>query len=120
MRIILDTGVFYYPEALSRLAELPHDIVVPAVALAERLRQVDGLDAAAFRRTLARAQVDVEAMGETQATRFAPRLTRDEWRDLSHDAFIAGHVETADELWTTNPEDFIRIGMPAGQIVAVP
>lgn len=122
LRIVLDTGVFYYPEALTRLAELPHDIIVPVVALAERLRQVerDGLDGGAFRRALRRAQVDVEPMREDHATRFAPTLTEDvDWRRLSHDAFIAGHVGDDDELWTTNPEDFVRIGLRAAQIVAV-
>ncbi|HUR70224.1 MAG TPA: PIN domain-containing protein [Candidatus Thermoplasmatota archaeon] len=122
MRIVVDTGVFYHPEALARLAERPQDIVVPVVALAERLRQVrrDGLDVAAFRRTLVRAHVDVEAMGEPEATSVATAaLDDDVWRKLSHDAFIAGHVQPGDELWTTNPEDFEALGVPRERIVRV-
>lgn len=123
VRIVVDTGVLYRPAALDALADSPLDIVLPVVALAERLRQVkrDGYDVAAFRRTLARAQIEVEALDEEAATRYALDLATDaEWRKLSHDAFIAGHVRGDDELWTTNPADFEALGVPRDRIVAVP
>lgn len=118
MRIVVDTGVFYRPGALLAL-----DVIVPVVALAERLRQVkrDGFDVGAFRRTLGRAQMEVEPLDETAATRYSlDRAVDAAWRKLSHDAFIAGHVRDDDELWTTNPDDFIALGLRRDQIEAVP
>lgn len=122
MRIVLDTGVFYRREALEALATSPHDIIVPVVALGERLRQVrrDGGDPLAFRRMLTRAQFEVEALDERAATRYSLTLAVDaEWRKLSHDAFIAGHVREGDDLWTTNPDDFVALGVPRERIVEV-
>ena len=122
LRIILDTGVFYRRDALDALATSQDDIIVPVVALAERLRQIrrDGGDPAAFRRALVRAQFDVEALDEPAATRYSLELEVDaEWRKLSHDAFIAGHVREGDMLWTTNPNDFEALGVPTAQIVRV-
>lgn len=123
MRIVLDTGVFYRREALEALATTQDDVIVPVVALAERLRQLrrDGGDVAAFRRMLDRAQFEVEPLGEAAATRFSTELDVDaEWRKLSHDAFIAGHVGEGDLLWTTNPDDFIALGLPPERIVRIP
>lgn len=123
MRIVLDTGVFYRREALEALATSQEDVIVPVVALAERLRQLrrDEGDVTAFRRMLARAHFQVEALDEPAATRYALALDVDaEWRRLSHDAFIAGHVREEDQLWTTNPQDFEAIGVPPSQIVRVP
>ena len=123
MRIVLDTGVFYRREALEALAHVQEDVVVPVVALAERLRQLrrDGGDVDAFRRTLRRARFEVEALDETAALRYAIGLDVDaEWRRLSHDAFIAGHLREDDVLWTTNPKDFQAMGVPAAQIVSIP
>jgi len=122
LRIVIDTGVFYRPAVLDALARSPHPIIVPVVALAERLRQLkrDGGDMAAFRRTLIRASVTIEPLDEPSALRHSLDLDTDaEWRKLSHDAFIAGHVQPDDELWTTNPNDFVALGVPADRIVTV-
>ena len=122
MRIILDPGVTFHREALVRLAELPHPILMPVVAFAERVRhlQRDGFDVEAFRRTLRRARVQVEAMTEEHALRYAGRLVDDEaGRKTSRDAFIAGHVGTDDVLWTTHAADFVKLGLRRDQIVEI-
>lgn len=122
LRIILDTGVFFRPDAIMRLAEAAQDIIVPAVVLAERMRQIerDGFQSMAFRRLLDRCHFVVEPLGEAEALRYTTRIHDDDrWNRLARDAMIAGHVGDADVLWTTNPRDFIEAGVPENQIVPV-
>jgi predicted nucleic acid-binding protein len=123
MRIVLDTGVFYRPAAIHRLAASPDDVIVPTIVLAERIRQVvrDGFDPAAFRRVIDRCPFVVEPLGEEAATRWTARLADDErWHRLARDALIGGHVGNGDVLWTTNPRDFHDVGLPEDQVVEVP
>lgn len=123
VRVILDTGVFFKPLALRRLADLPHPVVVPAVAFAERARQLAkrGVSADDFLSLLDRLDFSVEPFGPEEALRYAPRLGDDgEWRRLARDAMIAGHLRDQDVLWTTDPSDFLRLGVPADRVVAVP
>lgn len=42
-----------------------------------------------------------------------------DWERLNRHAFIAGHVGPDDELWATNPRDFLTLGVPEEQVVAV-
>lgn len=115
MRIILDTGMLFRPDALSLARESPHIVVLPAIALAERCRQLtrDGHDASALLATLHHAGVEVEPFTSTEAQRLPPH-TRDDatWRRHARDALIAAHVGARDELWTTNPRAFEALGIP--------
>lgn len=123
MRIVLDTGVFFRPEALAALASRPENVVVQAVALAERVRQLhrDKMDVAAFLAALEKAEFVPEALDPSAACALMPRVVDDaRWRRLARDAFVAAHVRPGDELWTTNPRDFLALGLPAEQVVAVP
>lgn len=123
-RIVVDTGVFFRPDRLRAAADDPRPFIVPAVAYAERLRQlaargVPAGDIAAF--AVAMRPV-VEAFDMTEAERFVPRtgtMPRARWRSLARDALIAGHVRPDDELWTTDPSDFRELGLAEAQIVAV-
>lgn len=122
LRIILDTGVLWRPRALEGALRLGARLVVPAVAFGERARQLQGQGVAVlqFLRSLARYGASVEPMGIAEASRYAPYI-RDaaSWHRLSRDAFIAGHVGRDDLLWTTNPRDFVAVGVPARQIVSI-
>lgn len=123
MRIVLDTGVLWRPAAIRDLATSPHEIVLPAVAFAERLRQLagQGRPPGPFEALIARMGITVEPFGKTEARRFVPRLTDDDrWRRLARDAMIAGHVGPDDVLWTTNPKDFHALGVPGEHLVEVP
>src|SRR5688500_12430318 len=121
MRIIVDTGVFYYPEKLRELARRITPVILPAVAYAERLRQLmaQRKPAGEFDRLLQRCKMTVEAFGETEARRYVLSLPDQNWRPLVRDAMIAAHVGERDQLWTTNPSDFRRLGVPAERIVEV-
>lgn len=123
VRIVVDTGVFFRPAALRRLAEVPYLVVVPAVAFAERVRQLakKGVAAEDFHALLDRLGFHVEPFGAEEALRVAPHVKDDaEWRRLARDALIAGHLRAGDLLWTTDPEDFLRLGVPKEQVLAVP
>jgi predicted nucleic acid-binding protein len=123
VRVILDTGVFFRPEALRRAAAMEAELVVPTVVFMERARQLrrDGGDVAAFAKRLAADGYVVEPFRASHALRFAVPLTDDQlWRKHFRDAMIAGHLEEGDELWTTNRRDFERIGVPREQIVDAP
>lgn len=116
--------MFYRPQALRRLASLPHDVIVPAVVFTERARQLAkrGVPPAEFEERLASNAFDVEVYGPREATRFAPAVHDDEaWRRLARDAMIAGHVREADGdvLWTTDPSDFQDVGLPEDALMAV-
>jgi predicted nucleic acid-binding protein len=122
MRIVIDTGVLFHPETLRSLARRREAAVLPAVAYAERVRQLrqQGRSLQEFNQFLSKFKVIVEPFGPVEAERYASRLPEEDWQDLIRDAFIAGHVEDGDQLWTTNPADFRRVGVPAERIVAVP
>lgn len=122
LRDVLDTSTFFYPAALARLALRHYDVVVPAVAFAERTRQLAragrGLDE--FLDFLGRCHYLVEPFGREQALQSPIRLVEDaRWRRLSRDAFIAAHVLEDDILWTANPRDFGELGVSSTQIVDV-
>jgi predicted nucleic acid-binding protein len=121
MSIVLDTGIFYRPDALRNAARLEDDIVVPAVAYMERLRQLvrDGGSRETFDRFLQSLDCAVQPFTRTEAARFAPLVSQDAWKRLARDAMIAGHVGPEDVLWTTNARDFLAIGVPANQVLAV-
>lgn len=123
MRIVLDTGVFYHPEALRRAARAETELVVPAVVFMERARQLrrDGRDVRAFAVRLIEDGYLVEPFRPSHALRYAVPLDDDRlWRKHLRDAMIAGHVGPGDELWTTNPRDFEAIGVPKAQVRRVP
>ena len=123
MRIILDTGVFFYPEALAMMRWYAAPIIVPSVVFAERARQLAriGVHEEALREKLDTFGATIEALGPAEATRFATRITDDKkWARLARDAFIAGHVRDDDRLFTTNVADFVEVGVPESQILEVP
>lgn len=123
MRIVLDTGVFYHPDTLRRATRMVAQVIVPAVVFMERARQLqrDGGDVDAFAHRLGEDRYVVEPFHVVQATRYAVGMGDDKrWRRHYRDGMIAGHVESTDELWTTNRRDFELIGVPPGQIHDVP
>jgi predicted nucleic acid-binding protein len=121
-RIILDTSSLWRPTALAAAQADPRPVVVPAVAYTERVRQVlaagrrqEELDGA-----LALNQIEVESFTIQHGMRFAAHIhDPTTWHRLARDALIAGHVGPGDELWTTDPQDFLDLGMPPEQVVAV-
>lgn len=122
MRIVLDTGVLWRPDALRRLAQLPNDVIVPAIVYTERARQIlrDGRSIEELDSALQANEFTVEAYSAEQATRYAVQIQDDnDWIRLARDAMIAGHVRDADLLWTTNPDDFEELGVPDEQILPV-
>lgn len=124
VRIVLDTGVFYRPDALESLASLPHDVAVPAVAFTERARQLAkrGIGPDEFADRLAANEFSIEPYGREQAQRLAPAIhDGGAWRRLARDAMIAGHVRLSqgDVLWTTNPEDFLEVGLDEKHVMSV-
>lgn len=120
-RIVMDTGMFFRPTALHEAARGPDDIVIPAVAYAERLRQMAARGSVpGFQHTVADLG-RIEPFGPREADRIMPGLGGLDpaaWYRLARDALIAGHVRPGDELWTTDPKDFVAVGVPERQIVA--
>lgn len=119
MRIILDTSVLWDKTAMRHLRAEPGIHILPVVAFAERARQFTarGWPLSGLWDLLAAAQVTVEAMDETCALRRTLAIVDDaSWGRLSRDAFIAGHVETDDVLWTRNVADFRAVGLRMDQI----
>lgn len=122
MRVIIDTGVLWKPEAIRRIKEDRRAAIVPAAAYAERLRQLqrDGRSRAEFDEWLDRLALTVEPLTRERAGRVLPALVDERaWRKLGFDALVASHLEPGDELWTTNPRDFEALGVPREQIVAI-
>ena len=122
MRIIIDTGVLWKPSIIEELAESGHELVVPALAFAERARQVakHGRDARTLQFLLHTAGIHVEALDADAASRYTTQLVDDEqWKSLGADALIAGHVGDEDVLRTTNPADFLALGLNSEQVHAV-
>jgi predicted nucleic acid-binding protein len=121
MRIILDTGAMFHPEVLRRTLQSKAPVVLPAVAYAERRRQLRaaGRSLDEFSTLLAAALIDVEPFTRAEADRL-PHMGDEPWRRMARDALIAAHVQAGDELWTTNPKDFLLLGVPRQQVVQVP
>lgn len=122
MRAILDTSALFRPAALADLARQAADMVLPAVAYAERLRQVSlrGQRKQEFDAFLVEMGVRIEPFGPDEAARFVPGLVDGPtWERLARDAMIAGHLGPGDLLWTTNPKDFLVLGVPKDQIMAL-
>ncbi|MHB8584884.1 MAG: hypothetical protein ACYDDF_03490 [Thermoplasmatota archaeon] len=125
MRVVLDTGVLYRPAALRRLAAEAWPVVLPATAFLERARQRSRDrtgDMETLESFLTAMGMRIEPFGPEEARR-SHRLVRArtdaEWRRMARDAQIAGHVGADDILWTTNPRDFLALGVPAAQVYAV-
>lgn len=116
MRIVLDTGVFFRPAALSAL--LDKVVVIPTVVVAERRRQLarDGQDIDRFLHLLESGNFELEPFDAAHALAM-PTITDDaRWRRHARDAMIAAHVGPDDVLWTTNPKDFLALGLKPAQI----
>lgn len=120
MRVVLDTGAFYRPQRLRALQGRQTEVVVPAVAFAERVRQIGraGGDVERFRLALARARFGVEPFGHAEALRM-PRPDDARWSRHARDAMVAAHLRRGDVLWTTNPRDFVELGLRPEQVVAI-
>lgn len=122
MRVILDTGVFFHPEALGMMEYFLADIVVPAIVFTERARQIarDGGDVARFERLLADIGATIEPFSHNEGKQHATSISNEHWARLARDAMIAGHVRAGDCLFTTNPRDFLDLGVPQEQIIEIP
>lgn len=122
MRIVVDTGVLGKADVLRIMVELPYEIVVPSVVVAERARQLarDGRRPAELLEALAANDMIVEALDLDRSLRYAPKIHDDErWAHLARDALIAGHVDEESILWTTDVEDFLEVGVPEDRIFPV-
>ncbi|HEX2021368.1 MAG TPA: hypothetical protein VHH36_01540 [Candidatus Thermoplasmatota archaeon] len=120
MRLVLDTSAFYYARALRRVPRGDR-VIVPAVAFAERARQLkrDGrASPAAFHGSLADRGWKVEAFREEHALRAAHLAPVDDarWQDLARDVLVAAHVRPDDVLLTANVGDFLALGLPAARL----
>jgi len=121
-RIILDTGTFWRSAVWDWLVARDEDLILPAVAFIERARQLNfaGRSVRDFQIYLHMYGVQIEALGAVEGLRLACSVEDDKlWKRSARDAFIGGHIKAGDELWTTNPKDFIELGVPERQIVAV-
>jgi predicted nucleic acid-binding protein len=121
LRIVLDTGVLFQPRTLVAARATGRPVVLPAVALAERLRHFarDRRPTPGFVGDLDQAGILVEPFGVDEASHLPPSANDDRlWARHSRDALIAAHLREGDELWTTNPRDFEALGVPAARIRA--
>lgn len=98
MRFVLDTNALWHRPLLDALAvangaERLHDVVLPAVAYAERLRQLGGDPArvSVFHAQLEAAGCTVEPFGPDEARRIRARSPQD-WEDHARDFLVAAHV----------------------------
>ena len=122
MRLVVDTGVLWKRHIIDLLAEMGDAVIIPAIVFTERARQVarHGWTAAEFESRLNQWGFTIEPYGVAEACRFAVHQSDDAvWVKHARDAMIAGHVREGDQLWTTNPTDFITLGVPPGQILVV-
>ena len=122
MRIILDTGVLWRPDAIALVSGERVDVILPAVAYAERQRQLvqQGKTTDFLDKMLRTNDIDVEPFTREEANRVSPTVSDDFWESLARDAMIAGHVGVEDVLWTTNSKDFLELGLLNHQILVVP
>lgn len=121
MTIVLDTGVFFRPQLIRALpaGEL---MVVPAIVLAERGSQLSllGRPFHELRRFVAEAGLFVEDFGVEHAAALADRAPADPlWDRHARDVMIAAHVREDDVIWTTNPRDFLALGLRPEQVRGV-
>lgn len=104
MKLVLDTDALWHP-GLNRELAAAHasgdpfsdavDVVLPAVAYAERLRQVqdDKARKRAFQRQLSRIDPSIEPFGSSEAALVAERCpSQGDWADHARDFLIAAHV----------------------------
>lgn len=118
-RVVLDTNALFDRAALASLRDHLGDIVLPAVAFAERARQLrrQGRDVDELWGILERGRIRVESFGPDEAlSRPLHAIPDAAWGRLARDAFIAGHVGDADVLWTRDVEDFVAVGLPRARI----
>lgn len=122
MRLILDTGLFFRPIALREARKSGRPVVLPAIVLAERGRQLALLgrpfhEVATF---AAESGIIIEPFDSPQAARLSERAPAKEmWDRHARDAMIAAHVREGDILWTTNPRDFLKLGLRPEQVRGV-
>lgn len=124
MRIVLDTSALFYPRALAALRDLEGapEIVLPAIALMERARQLRSQGREGWLEMLRLAEASgwaVEPFGPAevrQTVALAP-LERSRWARVSRDAMLAGHLAPEDALWTAHPRDFVALGVPPERVV---
>lgn len=115
MILVLDTAALWSRRLLRALADAHRvgltrtgavQAVLPAIALAERLRQLHGrpAPARALRDALAVAGVSVEPFGDAEAARLPPASAEDAmWQRHARDFLIAAHV-TGDRVIVTPDE----------------
>ncbi|MCA1819671.1 MAG: hypothetical protein ABR562_04720 [Thermoplasmatota archaeon] len=120
-RIIVDTSVLWDMDALARLEPLGRKAILPAVAFTERARQLHrvGRPVGELWDIVAWAGLEVEPFMPQHGLRIAARLDDLAWRRHARDAFIAGHAEDEDVLWTKTPRDFLAMGLRKEQVLAV-
>lgn len=120
MRIVLDTGVFFRPSALAETLATRRPVVLPTLVVAERRRQLirDARNLASLERAVNESGYWIESFGLDEALRM-PALTDATWARHARDAMIAAHVREGDVLWTTNPRDFLALGMRPEQVRGV-
>lgn len=122
MRIVFDTSAFFVSAALRAVRDGSFDAVVPAVAFAERARQLASegrLAPRQFLAWLAANRMPVEPFGAEEALRIAAGVRdRALWNRSARDAMIAGHVGPEDVLWTANRRDFEAVGLAPERIRA--
>lgn len=119
MRIILDTGVLSRPDAIRDLAEQEHHLILPSLALAEHARFIDraGHSLRDLLITLRMFEVEIEPLDVEQVHRL-PRGAHEDhlWEAAGREALIASHLQDHDIVWTTNPDDFLALGLRPGQV----
>lgn len=100
MRFVLDTNALWHRPLLDALAvaNAParlHEVVLPAVAYAERLRQIghDPQRLAVFHAQLDAIGCAVEPFGADEARRVQPMRPAD-WEDHARDFLVAAHVHS--------------------------
>lgn len=98
MRFVLDTNALWHRPLMDALTEANssvqrHEVVVPALVLAERLRQVraDAAKTQALETLLLDLRAVLEPFGESEARRI-PALDDVAWRRHARDLLVASHV----------------------------
>ena len=109
MKLVLDTSALWHRPLLDALGDARLQgafddgrlvAILPAVAYAERLRQLarDDRDIGTWRERLDEIGIVVEAFGEEQAGRLPPEARDDHlWDEHARDMMIASHVK--DSSW---------------------
>lgn len=122
VRLVIDTGVFFRRTALQELLGVSVPVILPATAYMERGRQLSarGVPQKKWDQVIEYYGFVVEPFDRQEAVRYAVEIHDDRrWHRLYRDAMIAGHVGPQDVLWTTNPKDFIAVGLDPDQVVGV-